>query len=148
MHGSLGIVLLVAGVGPAFAGSNPRWPDDEVPIPPPVQAFILAECLEFEGSTEEDFEDCVAGERAGYRATVMMLADPDTGPRAAERYRACRIGLGREGGRFHRRRAECIGGSLGFHWRLDGSRGAAATQAEPVPDGPGRLASPTRMTHA
>jgi hypothetical protein len=148
MNGTLGAILLIGGVGPALAGSVMRWPDDEVPVPPLVQSFIIAECLEFAGTTEESVDACVAGERAGYRATVMMLADPATGPAAAERYRACRIGLGREGGRFHRRRAACIGGSFGFHWRLDGSRGAAATQARPAQAGPRHPAARAGMSRA
>jgi hypothetical protein len=65
---------------------------------------------------------------------VMMLMDERDGALAAERYRACRAGLGAEGGRFHRRRAECLGCSLGYHWRFEFTRRAVVGGQGPVID--------------
>ena len=61
----------------------------------------------------------------------MMLSDPETAEEAAERYRVCQAGLGAYGGRFHRRRAGCIGNSLGYRWRFESTRRASIQEAEP-----------------
>ena len=98
------------------------WPDVSIPVPPDVTSFISAECYEFRGSSEEDVSSCIRGEKLGYRAVVQMLEDEIDGEVAAERYRACRNGLASEGGRFHRRRAECMGNSLGYIWRFEFTR--------------------------
>ena len=95
------------------------WPNAEIPVPSPVGDYILSECYRYLGSTEESLETCVTAKFYGYRAIVTMLADAQTGDKAAERYRACAAGLGDYGGRFHRRKAECIGSSLGFKWRFE-----------------------------
>ena len=95
------------------------WPNAEIPIPSFIRDFILSECNRYLGTTEESLEDCITAESYGYRAVVTMLADAHTGDKAAERYRACAAGLGDFGGQFHRRKAECIGGSLGFKWRFE-----------------------------
>lgn len=116
--------LLVVGSGTALAGPM-KWPDPEIFVPDLVSTFIAAECHEFAGTAEEGIEACIAGESHGYRAVVMMLSDPAIGERAAERYRACRAGLGLQGGRFHRRRAECIGNSFEIHWRFGDTRRAS-----------------------
>ena len=96
-----------------------RWPNAEIAIPTLVREFILSECNRYLGTSEESFEDCITAESYGYRAVVTVLLDAQTGIKAAERYRACAAGLGDFGGRFHRRKAECIGGSLGFVWRFE-----------------------------
>ena len=98
------------------------WPDVRIPVPPDVSSFISAECHEFRGSSEENVSSCIRGEKLGYRAVVQMLEDGIDGEVAAERYRSCRNGLGSEGGRFHRRRAECMGSSLGYIWRFEFTR--------------------------
>lgn len=117
---SLATILVAAGSLTILSGTGvPRWPDLSVPVPPLVRQFILAECQEADGTTEEDFGACVAAESLGYRATVMMLTDRESGEAASERYRACRGGLGTEGGRFHRRRAVCMGYFFGVAWRFE-----------------------------
>ena len=124
MRGLLMAGLLVAGPSVALAGGI-KWPDAEIPVPPLVHSFIVAECLEYAGSADEDVDACIEGERAGYSATLMMLSDTEIGELAAARYRACRAGLGAEGGRFHRRRAECIGSSFHYVWRFHSTKRAA-----------------------
>ena len=110
--------LLLASQAPAGA-SKIVWPNAEIAIPSLVRDFILSECIRYKGSSEESLEDCTTAESYGYRAVVTMLADAQIGNKAAERYRACAAGLGDHGGRFHRRKAECIGGSLGLKWRFE-----------------------------
>ncbi len=95
------------------------WPNADIPVPTLVRDFILSECYRYMGTTEESLEDCVTAESYGYRAVVTILTDAQTGEKAAERYRACAAGLGDYGGQFHRRKAECIGGSLGLVWRFE-----------------------------
>jgi hypothetical protein len=95
------------------------WPNAEISIPPLVRDFIMSECNRYLGTTEESLSDCVTAESYGYRAVVTILTDAQTGEKAAERYRACAAGLGDQGGRFHRRKAECIGSSLGLVWRFE-----------------------------
>ena len=95
------------------------WPDSEIKIPPLVQKYILDECNRYVGKSEETFAKCMDGEGYGYRAVVGMLSDPLTGETAAERYRGCAAGLGDFGGRFHRRKAECIGTVLNHKWRFE-----------------------------
>ncbi|MES0824251.1 hypothetical protein [Ruegeria sp. SCP11] len=113
-------VVLLAAISAASASAGElAWPDANIPVPSKSETFILSECTKYKGSTEENVEECINGERYGYRAVVMMLTDEAAGERAAERYRACRAGLGDNGGRFHRRRAECIGRSLGIIWRFE-----------------------------
>jgi len=120
----------------ALCGHDIVWPDVDLPIPAEIEAFIVAECEDYEGTADEDVVACILGESLGYRAVVMMLTDAGTGPAAAERYRACRAGLGAQGGRFHRRRAECIGHSLGLMWRFVVTQRAAIDSdrsIEPAP---------------
>jgi hypothetical protein len=105
-----------------YATSNAceiRWPDSEINIPPLVQKYIQDECNKYVGTTEESLAKCIDGEEYGYRAVVGMLSDPLIGKTAAQRYRACAAGLGDFGGRFHRRKAECIGSNLNFIWRFE-----------------------------
>ena len=102
-----------------------RWPDADIALPPEVRSFIIAECNQFRGTSQEDLPSCYRGEAYGYRAVVMMLMDEQDGDIAAERYRACRAGLQAEGGRFHRRRAECIGSTFHYHWRFVFNRRAS-----------------------
>ena len=135
MRGSLAAGLLILGAQVAQAGDEIRWPDTAIPVPPFVHDFILAECLDYAGSSEEDLDACVAGERLGYRAVVMMLSNSETAEDAAERYRACRVGLGMHGGRFHRRRAECIGHAFRYIWRFESTSRASLEAPEP----PGRI---------
>ena len=110
--------LLLASPTPADA-CKIVWPNAEVAVPSLVRDFIWSECTRYMGSSEESVDDCVIGESYGYRAIVTILADAQVGENAAERYRACAAGLGDFGGRFHRRKAECIGGSLGVIWRFE-----------------------------
>ena len=111
----LGLVaILVVPFGPASSAGRLWWPDRTIDVPPAIRSFIHAECVDHARDSQSDLRDCINAEVAGYRATVEMLNDPATGQKAAERYRACRAGLGTIGGRFHRRRAQCIGGSLGI----------------------------------
>lgn len=117
--------LLAAMPAPAPAHClHLHWADAEIPVPPLVQSFIETECRTGEGRIEADAAACVKAERYGYRAVVTMLADATIGEEAADRYRACRGGLGDFGGRFHRRRAECMGASFGYCWRFEFTREA------------------------
>lgn len=95
------------------------WPNAEIEVPSLVHDFITSECIRYKGTSEESLDDCITAESYGYRAIVTILADAQMGDKAAERYRACAAGLGDYGGRFHRRKAECIGGSLGLVWRFE-----------------------------
>ncbi len=127
---SISACLLLTALSPSNASDHLsceiKWPNPDIAVPAKVRAYIAWECGKYQGQTGESFADCVRGERYGYRAVVGMLSDPETGDRAAERYRACAAGLGDFGGRFHRRRAECIGGSLRIVWRFEDSRHAAS----------------------
>jgi hypothetical protein len=78
----------------------------------------MAECHEFRGWSDETVTDCMSGELFGYRAVVMMLTDHTFGERAAARYRGCAVGLGKLGGRFHRRKAECLSAAYHILWRF------------------------------
>ena len=99
-----------------------NWPDPDIPVPPLVRSFISDECLAFDRERDGDWQSCIRSEEYGYRAVVMMLSDAQIGQTAAERYRACRQGLGAADGRFHRRRAECMGWSFGYVWRFEYTR--------------------------
>ena len=48
-----------------------------------------------------------------------MLIDEELGERAAERYRGCAVGLGKIGGRFHRRKADCLSRVYHVVWRYE-----------------------------
>jgi hypothetical protein len=113
-------------------------------VPDLVDAFIAAECADYAGMTDEASDACVAGERSGSRAPAMMLSDPRLGEMAAERYRACRAGLGMHGGRFHRRRAECIGGSFRYVWRFEETTRASLPERSLRADGSDDARSPAR----
>lgn len=116
----LGLVtILILPLGPASSAGRLWWPDRTIDVPPAVRSFIYAECVDHTPGSAADIGDCINAEMAGYRATVEMLNDPVLGMEAAERYRACAAGLGTVGGGFHRRRAQCIGGSLGIKWRFE-----------------------------
>ncbi len=126
-------LFLVLSVSPrTLSGGGLMWPDADISIPPEVRSYILSECREFKGFSEETVGECVRGESFGYRAVVMMLTDPVTREKAAERYRACRAGLGRYGGRFHRRKAECIGGTFHITWRFELTQRAGIEETVPL----------------
>lgn len=120
------VTWLTLATGPAAA--EIKWPDPNIPVPPLVQDYIVAECHYYKGFSEESVRDCILEERYGYRAVVMMLADPKMGEGFAERYRDCAVGLGDQGGRFHRRKAECMGGALCYVWRFEFTREASNGQ--------------------
>ena len=111
-------VAVVSHAGPS-QGLN--WPDPSIPVPGYVRAFIKSECVEFQGWGDETIEECIAGEMYGYRAVVTMLMDDVLGERAAERYRGCSAGLGKIGGRFHRRKADCVSRIYHIVWRFEHS---------------------------
>ena len=108
----------------AASATEIKWPDAAIPIPPAVEAFIVAECRNFGDVNKESLGDCVSGERFGYRAVAMLLIDKDLGELAAERYRACEVALRELHGRYHRTRAECIGETFGITWIFEASRKA------------------------
>lgn len=101
-----------------------RWPDPDISVPPLVHDYVVTECHAYEGFSEESVHDCILAERYGYRAVVMMLTDPDHGDEYAERYRSCAVGLGDLGGRFHRRKAECLSTVFRYVWRFEFTRHA------------------------
>ena len=117
--------VLTAGVAllatPASAGKL-AWPDATIPIPHEVRAFITSECREFRGWSDEPLDECISGEAYGYRAVVTILMDEELGDKAAKRYRGCSVGLGRLGGKFYRRKAECVSRAYRIIWRFSYSR--------------------------
>ena len=118
MRGFLAVAFIfVAGTGGMFC--EIKWPDSEIRVPRLVVEFIAAECLDHLGATGSEWNACVQAEQAAYQATVMMLVDPRTGTKAAERYRACAAGLWHSAGRFHRHKASCIGGTFRYIWRFE-----------------------------
>ena len=96
-----------------------NWPDPSIEVPTNVQAFIKSECVEYQGWSEEALDECITREKYGYRAVVSMLIDEEIGERAAERYRGCAAGLGRIGGKFHRRKADCLSRAYCVVWRYE-----------------------------
>lgn len=114
----LAAVIWLASQTPLFA-FDIKWPDADIPVPPMVHAFIVTECDSYKGSSEENVQECISGERYGYRAVVMMLTDPVRGDEFADLYRDCRAGLGDLGGRFHRRRAECMSCVVRYVWQFE-----------------------------
>jgi hypothetical protein len=106
---------------PALA-SGVAWPDPRIAVPDDVRIFVHAECEEFRGWSEETVDECIAGELYGYRAVVMMLMDEELGEVTAKRYRGCAAGLGNLGGKFHRRKAECVSAVHCIVWRFSFSR--------------------------
>lgn len=126
---SLAIALVAVGTNAAFTECKLMWPDEAIPVPHLVHSFIVAQCASHAGATGEDTGTCISGESSGYRATVMMPSDPETGKKAAERYRACAAGPGTQSGRFHRHRAQCIGGSFQYIWRFESTRRASASRS-------------------
>lgn len=120
------VTWLTLATGPAAV--EIKWPDPNIPVPPLVHDYIVAECHYYKGFSEESVNDCILGERYGYRAVVMMLTDLALGDRFAERYRDCAVGLGDLGGRFHRRKAECMSSVLGYVWRFEFTREASSGQ--------------------
>lgn len=96
-----------------------KWPDADIPVPPMIHAYIVTECHTHKGFSEESVQDCIQAERYGYRAVVTMLIDPVRGEEFANRYRMCRAGLGDLGGRFHRRRADCMACVMQIVWRFE-----------------------------
>lgn len=133
---TLGIGLLAH---PLFAGEI-RWPNPSIPIPEEVRSYIFSECHEFRDWGEETVDQCVSGELYGYRAVVSMLMDVELGEKAAARYRGCAVGLGNLGGRYHRRKAECISKAFCIIWRyafsketeFDNIRKAALPESTPL----------------
>jgi len=112
-----------------------KWPNAEIVVPPLVQTYIVAECQKYRGYSEESVGECINAERYGYRAVVMMLSEPVLGDRFAEQYRNCRVGVGDLGGRFHRRRAECMGCLMNYVWRFEYMQRADIDSALTVADG-------------
>jgi hypothetical protein len=102
-----------------------RWPNANIPVPSEVSMFIAAECARYRGFSEETVSECAEAESYAYRAVVTMLVDPEYGERAVERYRGCAAGLGDFGGRYHRRKAECISEAYCVVWRYEFSRRAS-----------------------
>ncbi len=119
-----------------------RWPDADIPVPLLVHDYIVAECHSYKGYSEESIHDCILGERYGYRAVVMMLADPKLGDGFAERYRDCAAGLGDLGGRFHRRKAECMSWVLCYVWRFEFTREASNGQWDAIVEASNRSRPP------
>lgn len=111
----------------AAEATDLRWPDPEIPVPQKVETFIRFECAMHHRQGSEALSQCRQSERFAYRATVMMLLDDEIGERSAERYLICRGGLGIEGGRFHRRRADCIGKAQNISWQYEFSRKASGS---------------------
>jgi hypothetical protein len=104
-----------------------KWPNADIPVPPLVHDYIVAECHTYKDFAEENEQDCIRGERFGYQAVVTMLSDPVLGDDFAEQYRDCSAGLGDLGGRFHRRRAECMGSVAMYVWRFEFTQRASVT---------------------
>ena len=119
--------LIVLASPTAANACEIKWPNADIPVPPFVHDYIVAECHTYKGFSEENEQDCVRGERFGYQAVVTMLTDPVRGDHFAEQYRACRAGLGDLGGRFHRRRAECMGSVAMIVWRFEFTQRASIT---------------------
>jgi hypothetical protein len=125
------VALFLASLNIASA-TELKWPNANITIAPQIQAFIVEECHKYKGFSEESLQACIRGERYGYQAVITILTDDALGERAAERYRACRAGLGDYGGRFHRRRAECIGSSFRYTWRFEFSRRASVQHEKTI----------------
>lgn len=117
------VIWLTSATG--IAACEIKWPDPDIQVPPLVQTYIVSECHAYKGFSEENVDDCVRGERYGYRAVVEMLADPVRGVEFAARYRGCAVGLGDLGGRFHRRKAECLATAYLYVWRFEFTRQAS-----------------------
>ncbi len=130
-------LFLIVTAAPGFALDDVRWPDLGIEIPPRVQTFILAECIETGGTVEETKDECIRAERFGYRAVVTMLKEEETALKSAERYRTCSGGLGSIGGKFHRRKAYCIGKPQGIEWRFEYTQKAALEPGTRNPDARG-----------
>ena len=113
------VVALFWALFAGTAHSDIAWPDPSIPIPGNVRTFIVSECVEYQGWSEETVSECIKREKYGYRAVVTMLMDKELGERAAERYRGCTVGLGKIGGRFHRRKAVCISKAYQIVWRFE-----------------------------
>lgn len=149
-------LLLVAGTWTALATSlaacEIKWPDPDVQVPPLVQSYIVSECRSYKGYSEENVHDCIVGERYGYRSVVAMLEDPQRGPEYAERYRSCAVGLGDLGGRFHRRKAECMATVYRYVWRFEFTRQASLEHPEidfdPLGPGHGQIQIARYHQHA
>lgn len=135
----LTVAVLVVAASPCLAFDEFRWPDPDIPVPARVEDFVLAECVEFSGSYEESVDECVRAERFAYRAVVTMLTEAETSARAAERYRICSGGLGRLGGKFHRRKAACIGKPLRIAWRFEFMQKAALERDEHIIEAKGGI---------
>lgn len=130
-------VLLAFGAGQASAHCcGLSWPDPDIPVPDEVRTFIRAECRAAQGPTAEPEAEseaaCISAEAYGYRAQVMMLTDENIAETAAERYRVCGGGMGTIGGKYHRRRADCMGIVLEITWRFEFSREAAERTGQHV----------------
>ena len=126
----------------ALAAYDLKWPDADIPGPPLVHDYIVRECHNYKGFSEERIQDCILEERYGYRAVVMMLADLKRGDGFAERYRDCAVSLGDLGGRFHRRKAECMSTVARYRWRFEFTREAAHDQRHAMALAPGRANPP------
>jgi hypothetical protein len=86
------------------------------------------------GYSEETVDACIRRERYGYRAVVTLLTDPEDGDLFAERYRKCVVGLGDLGGRFHRRRAECMSAVDKIVWRFEYTQEASGARRIVIAD--------------
>lgn len=122
----LPVALLLIAFEASAQGSNIRWPNANIPVPPEVRTFIADECERYRGFSEESVRECVVAESYGYRAVVTMLVDPAYDDAAAERFRGCAAGLGDFGGRYHRRKAECLSKVHCIVWRYEFSWRASA----------------------
>lgn len=124
------LVALVSVIcAPAASACEIKWPNANISVPSEVHAYIVSECNKYKGFSEETVDSCIRGERYGYRAVVMLLADPADGGKFAELYRSCQVGLGDLGGRFHRRRAECMSTVVRYVWRFEFVQQAAIDDA-------------------
>lgn len=130
MRAVLAVSLALAWQGAGACELN--WPDPEIAVPAEVARFIRAECSAARGTSEETEEDCVRAEGFGYRAQVMLLTDAAVGDIMAARYRECRGGLGTIGGKFHRHRADCMGGAISIIWRFEFTRETHLHDGRPV----------------
>jgi hypothetical protein len=129
---NLGVAAVLSGICGTANASDLAWPNPAISIPPLVDSYIASECRRYASFSEETIAECREGERYGYRAVVGLLMDPETGEKAAELYRDCRVGLGDLGGRFHRRRAECMGAAFELYWRFEFADEAAAEPPAPI----------------
>ncbi len=142
---AISTLLYVFLISTAYSDVLPglAWPDPSIPIPDNVNSFIHSECVEFQDWSGETVGECISREMYGYRAVVTMLTDSKFGERAAERYRGCTAGLGKLGGRFHRRKAECVSTAYKVVWRFEYSEEVFLSRMRKA-----ELSAPKGLSHA